>query len=139
MLGRRCSVFILLFAVCASAYAQNVPKGEAAFTDYVAAQLRRALRGATVEVKGPLTLKVGELQANLDRVFAFCNRNSSGCANEISNYVKGVVQIQKDRTAPPSKEAVRVVVRTKAYVTDTLSLPKAPKLQPRPLVGGLVM
>jgi hypothetical protein len=120
MLGRLCSVFIILFAACSSAYAQDtrapVPKGETAFTEYVAAQLRRAISGATVEVKGPLTLGVGELQANLDRIFAFCSRNTAGCASEVSNYVKAVAQIHKDRTAPPSKEAVRVVVRAKAYV-----------------------
>jgi hypothetical protein len=143
MPGRRCGVFIVVLAACASAFAQDVrapvPKGETAFTEYVAAQLRRAIRGATVEVKGPLTLRVGELQANLDRIFAFCGRNTSGCVSEVSNYVKSVVQIHKDRTAPPAKEAVRIVVRAKAYVTDALSLPKAPKLQPRPLVGGLVM
>src|SRR5262245_36362132 len=94
VLGRLCSVLIALFAACSSADAQDarapVPKGEAAFTEYVAAQLRRAIRGATVKVKGPLTLELGELQANLDRIFVFCNRNTAGCANEIASYVKGV-------------------------------------------------
>jgi hypothetical protein len=37
----------------------DVPKREAAFTEYVAAQLRRELKGAQVEVKGPLMLLVG--------------------------------------------------------------------------------
>jgi len=140
MVSRLCGAFIIVtLAACVSATAQNIPKGEAAFTEYVATQIRRAIKGETVEVKGPLTLGIGGIQANLDRIFAFCNRNASGCANEISNYVKGVEQIVKDRTAPPAKEAVRIVVRTKAYVTDALSLPNAPKLQPRPLAGGLVM
>src|SRR5690349_16696903 len=123
MFGRRCSVFIILFAFCASAFAQEarapVPKGEAAFTEYVAAQLRRAIRGATVEVKGPLTLGLGGLQANLDRIFVFCNRNTAGCANEVATYVKGVAQVYHDRTAPPSKAAVRVIVRTKTYLAAT--------------------
>src|SRR5262245_24256305 len=138
MVTRLCGALIVLAATCFSAGAQEVPKGEAAFTEYVAAQLRRAT-GANVVVEGPLTLAVGELQANLDRIFAYCSGNSSGCSSEVSNYVKGVAQVLKDRAAPPSKEAVRVVVRTKAYVTGIQDLPKAPKLQPRPLAGDLVM
>lgn len=145
MLGRLCSVLIMLFAASSSAYAQEarapVPKGEAAFTEYVAAQLRRAIRGATVKVKGPLTLELGELQANLDRIFIFCNRNTAGCANEIANYVKGVAEVYRDRTAPPSKAAVRIIVRTKTYLAATqATMPKdGAKLQPRPLAGDLVM
>lgn len=140
MLTRLCGAFIIVaLAACGSAHAQSVPKGEAAFTEYVATQVRRAIEGETVKVEGPLTLGIGGIQANLDRIFAFCNRNSSGCASEVSNYVKAVAQIVKDRTMAPSKEAVRVVVRTKAYATEALSLPKAPQLQPRPLVGGLIM
>jgi hypothetical protein len=155
MLTRLCGAFIIVcLGLGGSARAQQVPKGEAAFTEYVATQLRRAT-GSNVEVKGPLTLAVGELQANLDRIFAYCDRNSSGCASEVSNYVKGVAQVHKDRSAPPSKEAVRVVVRTveyvaaaqgamtKAYVaSEHGSMPKEappPKLQPRPLAGNLVM
>jgi uncharacterized protein YtpQ (UPF0354 family) len=135
----------MLFAACSSAYTQDVrapvPNGEAAFTEYVATQLQRAIRGATVKVKGPLTLELGELQANLDRIFVFCNRNAAGCANEITNYVKGVAQVYQDRTAPPSKAAVRVIVRTKTYLAATQAeMPKeAPKLQLRPLAGDLVM
>lgn len=145
MLGRRCSVVIILFAACASAFAQEtrapVPKGEAAFTEYVAAQVRRAIRGATVEVKGPLTLGLGGIQANLDRIFIFCNRNTTGCANEIANYVKGVAEVYRDRTAPPSKAAVRIIVRTKTYLAATqATMPKdGAKLQSRPIAGDFVM
>jgi uncharacterized protein YtpQ (UPF0354 family) len=92
--------------------------------------------GAAIVVKGPLTLAVGELQANLDRIFAYCSRDRTGCAREITTYVKGVAQVHKDRLAPPSKEAVRVLVRTQAYVTMSQA---ALKLQPRELAGGLVM
>jgi uncharacterized protein YtpQ (UPF0354 family) len=141
MVVRLCGAFIIVAAMCGSARAQNVPKGEAAFTEYVATQLRRAIEGEAVKVEGPLTIGIGGIQANLDRIFAFCNRNTSGCAKEISNYVGGVAQILKDRTAPPSKEAVRIVVRTKAYLAAALAArPKdPPKLQPRALAGDLVM
>src|SRR5262245_21026320 len=135
------ALLVLSSVPCSLARAQAVPKGEAAFTEYVATQLRRAIRGATVEVKGPLTLQLGELQANLDRVFVFCNKNATGCANEVANYVKGVAQVYHERTAPPSKAAVRVIVRNKAYLAATqANLPKEGlKLQPRPLAGDLVM
>lgn len=137
MSTRLCSVLIILSAMsCSSASAQDVPKGEAAFTEYVAAQLRREMGGAAIVVKGPLTLAVGELQANLDRIFAYCSRDRTGCAREITTYVKGVAQVHKDRLAPPSKEAVRVLVRTQAYVAMSQA---ALKLQPRELAGGLVM
>src|SRR5262245_45833554 len=139
MVTRLCGAFIIVAAMCGSVRAQDVPKGQAAFTEYVATQVRRALEGETVKVKGPLTLEIREIQANLDRIFTFCNRNASACTNEISNYVRGVAQVVKDRTAPPSKEAVRIVVRTRDYVANALRLPKSPKLQPRPLAGGLVM
>jgi hypothetical protein len=139
MLKRLCSALIVFSAACSAAAAQDIPKGEAAFTEYVATQLRRATGGARVAVKGPLTLDLSGAQANLDRIFAYCSKNRSGCAAEVSTYVKGVAQIYKDRGAPASKEAVRIVVRSQAYVTGLQRLPKAPKVQPRPLAGGLFM
>jgi hypothetical protein len=69
MSTRLCCVLVMLSATaCPSARAQDVPRGEAAFTEYVAAQLRRETGGAAVVVKGPLTLAIGEMQANLDRL-----------------------------------------------------------------------
>jgi len=128
-------------ALCCFAQSQDVPLGEVRFTEYVAGQLRDEMQDATVVVKGPLTLAIGEMQANLDRIFAYCNRRPPGCAREISTYVKAVAQAHNDRFAPPSRDTVRVVVRTRAYVTTsqaTLSK-EAPLLQPRELAGGLVM
>jgi uncharacterized protein YtpQ (UPF0354 family) len=142
MSRRRCRVLVVFSAmVCSPVHAQDIPRGEAAFTEYVATQLRRETGGAAIVVKGQLTLAVGELQANLDRIFAYCSRDRTGCAREISTYVKGVAQIHKDPFAPPSKEAVRVLVRTQAYVTMSQAAlrKEAPKLQPRELAGGLVM
>jgi len=139
MATRLCGAFIVVVLVFGSARAQDIPKGEAAFTQYVATQLQRAIQGETVKVEGPLTLGVAGLQANLDRIFAFCSKNASGCGNEVSNYVKAVAETYKDRSAPPSKEAVRVVVRAQAYLAGAQSLPKPPKLAPRPLAGGFIM
>jgi uncharacterized protein YtpQ (UPF0354 family) len=141
MLIRVCAAVLVLSAACLLAHAQAVPKGQAAFTEHVATQLRRAIRGATVEVKGPLTLQLGEIQANLDRIFIFCDKNAAGCPNEVANYVRGIAELYQDRTAPPSKAAVRIIVRTKAYLAAMhAERPEAAlKLQPRPLAGDLVM
>ena len=151
-----CSALIqLAVLVFSSARAQDVPKGEAAFTEYVAAQLRRELKGAQVEVKGPLTLVVGGgLQANLGRIFTYCSNNVDGCKREISAYVKGFAQLHDrrppiPRPQPQSRDAVRIIVRTSAYVrasspqTDYVRA-SSPQTDPdpmqwRPLVGELVM
>src|SRR5262245_18136887 len=97
-----CALLLVWAAACRSARAQDVPKGEAAFTDYVAGQIRRELKGAHVEVTGPLTLGVGTLQGNLDRIYAYCSDNAKGCRREISNYVKSVAQLLKNQHAPPT-------------------------------------
>src|SRR5262245_57853049 len=137
-----CSALIqLAVLVFSSARAQDVPKGEAAFTEYVAAQLRRELKGAQVEVKGPLTLVVGGgLQANLGRIFTYCSNNADGCQSEISAYLNGVAQLHSWRLPPQfrkSRDAVRIIVRSSAYVRA--SSPQTGEMQWRPLVGELVM
>src|SRR5215470_11410471 len=136
---RLCSVLIqLLAAVWSSARAQDVPKGEVAFTQYVAAQLRRELKGAQVEVKGPLTLVVGGgLQANLGRIFTYCSNNADGCKSEISAFVKGIAQVHNGPLPPLSRDAVHIIVRTSTYVRA--SSPQPGDMQWRPLAGELVM
>jgi len=142
MFTRLCGVLMVLAAMaCGSARAQDVPKGKAAFTEYVAAQFRREMGGAGVVVKGPLRLAIGGMQANLDRIFGYCSQTVTGCEREISNYVEGIAQATKDRAALPTRETVRVIVRTRQYVAAAwAAMPKdAQKLQPRELAGGLVM
>lgn len=136
----RISVALLSLATASNAPAQSVPKDATGFTEHVAAQFRRELPGVPVGVKGPLTLTVGELQANLDRIFAFCSGGAPGCEREIANYVKSATQVQKDRSAPPTRDAVRVVIRTQAYVTASQKVDTkgGVKLQTRLLAGTLV-
>ena len=141
MSTRLCGALIVLAAIgCGSIRAQDVPKGKAAFTEYVAEQFRREM-GTAVVVKGPLRLAIGGMQANLDRIFGYCSQAVTGCEREISNYVVGIAQANKDRTAPATREAVRVIVRTREYVAAAwAAMPEdARKLQPRELAGGLVM
>jgi hypothetical protein len=137
-----CGIVVIFSAmVCFFAQAQDVPLGEVEFTEYVAEQMRRAMGDAAVVMKGPLTLEVGTMQANLNRIFDYCSRNSTGCRREISNYVDGIAQAHRDRLAPPTKETVLVIVRTQEYITAAqAAMPKdAPKLQPRALAGKLVV
>jgi uncharacterized protein YtpQ (UPF0354 family) len=140
MSGRLGGVLIVLLATAFSpAHAQGVPQGKAQFTEYVAAQLRSELKDVSVAVKGPLTLALGDgnMQANLDRIFTYCGSNAKGCRREIANYVKGVAEAVRDQLAPPSKEAIRILVRTRAYAEGSPQLKE--DLEPRPLAGGLVL
>src|SRR5262249_19817828 len=131
---------IISFMAYTPALAEDVPKGETAFTEYVASLLRRET-GAAVAVKGRLTLALGPIQANLDRIFPFCNTNPTSCSREVSTYVKAAAQVYNSQNTPVTKEAIRLVVRTEGYVRSSqASLPKgAQKLLPRPLAGGLVV
>lgn len=137
----RTAFSMLLLLACGQTLAQAIPSDEAGFTDYVATLLRKEVGDATVVVKGPLTLGLGELQANLDRVFSFCKRDSSACATELDRYVKGAAQVHKDRSSPPTRESVRLVVRSSQYVQAAQSslAGQSPQMQSRPFVEGLVV
>ncbi|MEP6886247.1 MAG: hypothetical protein ABJC66_15980 [Gammaproteobacteria bacterium] len=124
-----------------AANAADVPRDAAGFTTYVAEQLRKEAAGVSVTIKGPLTLGVGGVQANLDRIYDFCKRDAEGCAHEIENYINAVVQVYQDQNAAPSRNAVRVVLRTEQYVQRVQgSAPAdASAMQPRPFAPGLVV
>lgn len=120
--------------------AQSVPTDESAFTEYVAQAIQHDIGDVPVSVKAPLTLSVGPLQANLDRIFAFCRSNTSGCATEVERYTKGVAQVLKQQNAPIEKTAVRLVVRSSEYIKRAQASlgSDGPVLQVKPLVEGLV-
>jgi len=119
----------------------DIPKDASGFTEHVAEQVRRELAGVAVTIKGPLTLGLGGMQANLDRIFDFCRRDSVGCPHEVTNYVKAVVQVYQDQNAAPSPDAVRVVLRTENYVQQVqgAARPDASAMQPRAFAPGLVV
>jgi len=132
------AAWLLLAATPASA--QQVPTGEAAFTDFVAQRVRAAVRGTPVEIKGPLTLKIGPLQANLDRIHAFCKTDAAGCSREIDTYVNGVVQATQTATEKPARDSLRIVVRQSADMQRAAEQVGANGLAgTRPLVEGLVI
>lgn len=111
----------------------------AAFTERVAALLRTQLGGEAVTIAEPLTLRLGETQANLDRVYGFCRSNAPGCDDELQRYVQAVVDLQKNAAAPVSREAVRVAIRTAGFADGVArTLVGKGELIRRPLVDGLV-
>jgi hypothetical protein len=132
-------VFACVFVLNASpAMAKDAPRGEAAFTDYVAEKIRREL-GVAVTIKGPLTLGIGTMQGNLDRIYGFCGANPAGCGSEIANYVKAIAEATKTATTPPAKQNVRLIVRTKAYIESARQQLRRDKMEARPLAGELVI
>ena len=134
---RKLSIALMLMLASAFAAAQDIPRDEKGFTEAVAERLRKEVAGAAVSIKGPLTISFGELQVNLDRIFKFCGANPQGCASEVDTYVKGAAQIARDRSAPPTKETVRPVVRSARYVQ--IARQTSPDIQPRALVDDLVI
>jgi uncharacterized protein YtpQ (UPF0354 family) len=121
--------------------ASDIAQDASGFTEHVAQQLRFELADVAVTVKGPLSLRLGGMQANLDRIFDFCKRDSVRCAHEITNYVKAVVQVYHDQNAAQSPEAVRVILRTVEYVEQVQGSapPDASAMQPRAFAPGLVV
>lgn len=129
-----------LVTVFSVAVAEDVPRDESGFTNFVASQLRQQVSDAEVVVKGPLTLGLTGLQLNLDRIFTFCHGNEGRCSAEVNNYVKGAAETYRSQNAPPTKEAVRLVLRTAEYVDAVHSAATGSKpmqMQTRPFVEGL--
>ena len=105
-----------------------------AFTEKVALLLRTQIRDQEVVVADPLTLKVGELQANLDRVYTFCRRNAAGCDAVLARYVQVVGEVHGKAAAPVAREALRLVVRSADFGAGV----PADKLLRRPFAANLV-
>jgi uncharacterized protein YtpQ (UPF0354 family) len=123
-----------------TARAQQIPVDEGAFTAFVAERIRAEIRDTPVVIKGPLTLSIGPLQTNLDRIYAFCKANASGCAREIGAYVSGVKATTSSRNDPPTRAALRAVVRSADYMRQALQDVGARGAAPtRTLAEGLVI
>lgn len=126
-------------AAMAHASTAPIPADQAGFTEFVAGQFRQQpLGGETVAVKGPLTLSIGTMQANLDRIYGYCRTNPDDCQAEVDRFARGVAQVIASRNAPPAKEAVRLVVRTEEYVRQ-YDAAAGRKIQTWPLAGGFVV
>jgi uncharacterized protein YtpQ (UPF0354 family) len=123
-----------------AARAQQVPTDEPAFTAFVAGRIRAEIRDIPVVVKGPLTVSIGALQANLDRIYAFCQANSAGCAGQITTYVNAVVATTSNQNERPTKASLRVVVRPADYIQQAQrDVPARDAILTRPLAAGLAV
>jgi uncharacterized protein YtpQ (UPF0354 family) len=134
-------VLACAFGSSTAALAEDVPLDESLFTEYVAQKMRQVLTGESIDIKSPLVLSIGSLNADLRRIYAFCKSNAPRCASEVDNYVKGAEQIVKERNAPLDKNAVRLVIRTSEYIKRAQASlgPDGPTLQSKPFVGDLVV
>jgi hypothetical protein len=138
----RLSAFLGLVMLVSAAVAEELPSDVSAFTEAVAVELRQQVGEAQVVVKGPLTLGLGDLQLNLDRIFAFCRGNAAGCGAQVDGYVKSAAETYRIVTAPPTRESVRLVLRTPEYVAAIRAAPagkKSIEIQPRPFADGLLV
>ncbi|MCF8204089.1 MAG: hypothetical protein K9J82_03360 [Methylotenera sp.] len=128
-----------LFSTTQWGSGEGSPAEQAAFTERVASLLRTQLGDAAVEMTEPLTLKIGGTQANLDRVNTFCRANAAGCDAELARYVSAVVDMQKNAALPPTRTALRAVVRPTAFADGPAgSLGGRSPFIRRPLAEGLV-
>lgn len=138
----RSACLCLALLTMAAAHAEPVPLEPAAFTEYMASKIRAEVGDTPVAVKGPLTLAVGSLQANLDRLYSYCRKGGVTCEIEAGNYAKTASDLLKERSAPLDPDAVRIVIRSTDYIKHAQASLGANaselNLQLRPFVDGLV-
>ena len=66
MSSRLCGILVSVSVTASyTARAQDIPKGVDAFTEYVAGQLRLEVSDAAIAVKGPLTIPIPLIPAEL--------------------------------------------------------------------------
>jgi len=131
----------LMLSLACPALAEDIPRDEGGFSEYVASRVNAEIPDAHVIVKDPMVLQLGGIQANLGRSFGFCRRNPNGCEMEVSGLVKAIAETYRAQNAPITRDSIRVVVRTADYVEQIQSSlgPGAPTLLPAPFVQGLVL
>lgn len=120
---------------------------EALFTKQIADRLSRELPDQRVEIASPLTLKINQadgthiLQANLDRIFAFCTKTAEQCEAATSQYIAGVSSVVKDRVRPIESSMIRLNVRPRKGLESAQQQlpPDAPRIVLRPFAGDLAL
>jgi hypothetical protein len=133
-------LFTALLCACATAPSAT-PLNADAFTQQLAAKVQQRMGTVPIKIIGPLTLSVGAAgQANLDRLYAYCQSNSEGCAAETDHYLKGIAEAFQTIDQPAKAENIRLVIRTAEYVASAQrSVGGGPKaLLTKPLAGNLL-
>ena len=108
-------VAVALIGGCAAGPV-TTPRDEANFTAGVADRLRAALPGSTVTVSGPLTLDLAQPtgtrgQVNLDRVWAFCGRNTERCQAVTDDFIRRIASEGFQPPAAVERSMLRAVIR----------------------------
>jgi uncharacterized protein YtpQ (UPF0354 family) len=122
-------IFSLLFfgmvaAFSANSAATSMPEDDASFTKIVGERVAREIPEFNIQPAGKLTLEGkradGEStgQISLDRIFAFCNKNSDSCDSAIEQYAKGISEAVRERTRPIEKGMIRLAIRSSRYVNQ---------------------
>jgi uncharacterized protein YtpQ (UPF0354 family) len=145
-LFRLCVVLAAALLACpvAAQPEPSPPKDEGAFVNYVAGRLAR-VSGAKVEPAERLSLNLSAadgshlLTANLDRVWSACQRVRERCATFVDEYVASISSMIEERSRPPEKEALRIIIRPKSYLETMKGQDPAKALLARPFVGDLAM
>ncbi|HKU98755.1 MAG TPA: hypothetical protein VJR58_25910 [Vineibacter sp.] len=107
-----------------------------AFTNHVAQRFKQALPGYEIAIKGPLTLIVkgvsGQemMQANLDTVYSFCQRNAPRCEDAIERQSSAIIDTVKHSGTAPQRSQLRAVLRPSAYIEQLRKQGGAPVAVP---------
>lgn len=120
---------------------------EASFTKQMAGRFEKELPELRIEIASPLTLKINQadgshiLQANLDRIFAFCARSNENCEAATAQYIVGLSGVVKDRVRPIESSMIRLNVRSRKSLESAQQQlpPDAPRIVLRPFVGDLAL
>jgi len=128
-------------------HAQDVPTDEEVFAKVAADRVQRELPDYRIAPTSRLTLEGkradGEStgQLSLDRIYAFCSRNSRNCSAALDQYAKGIGEIVKERDRPIEKSMVRIAIRPAEYVErikkQMVTGPIA--MYSKPIGGGLAV
>lgn len=127
--------------------AQEIPSDEEGFAKAAAERVQRELPSYEIKPTIRLTLEGkrpdGEStgQMSLDRVYAFCARNTRNCSAALDQYAKGIGEAIKERDRPIDKSMVRIAVRP-AEAVDRIKKQMGPGtavLYDRHMGGGLAL
>lgn len=101
--------------------AQSIPLDYDPFTNLVVERLSKELPDYSLHPAGKLTVEGqradGEStgQVSLDRIYAFCLRNTQSCSAAMDQFSKGIAESVKERNRPIEPAMVRLAVRPSEY------------------------
>lgn len=136
-------IFICLtLLACIPIWAEETaPTDKEGFTNYIAVEMQKQIKDATITIKEPLSIKIGEIESNLAKVYGFCLANAEKCNAAISHYIKSYIAFTQKNNIKPTAEALRLVVRSEEYLKFSQSKlgAQGPIILSRPLAPGLVV